>query len=210
MMQSKLLLIFHSIPKKRLDSYNESIEKAKFWRDVQLTDQDCEPFYNKLHFKFLQMPAFTKTADELVTKFDKWAFFLKNLEKFDDIPAILKEPIFEKAFQTTQLTNMTPRQRVVYDKSQLDYLGVKAVAVTAREEALVEGMAIGEAIGEERGIVIGEERGIVIGEERGIDLRNKELILKLYQKGKTTLEISELLDIPFAEVAAIIADFLKR
>jgi hypothetical protein len=120
--------------------------------------------------------------------------------------------------ETSRLTNMTARQRTVYEKSQLDYLGVKAVSVTAWEEGKVEGMAIGEAIGKEEGIaigeVIGEERGIAIGEEKGIAIgeekRNKELTLKLYQKGKTANEISELLDLPLPEVQAVIAEFLKK
>jgi predicted transposase/invertase (TIGR01784 family) len=201
--------------------YDESLEKAKFWRDVQLTDQDCEPFYNKLHFKFLQMPAFTKKADELVTKFDKWAFFLKNLETFQDIPAILKEPIFEKAFETSRLTNMSARQRTVYEKSQLDYLGVKAVSVTAWEEGKAEGMAIGEAIGKEEGIAIGEaigkeegiaigkEEGIVIGKEEGIVIGEEKTVIKLHQKGKTPTEISSLLDIPLERVNTIIEAYEK-
>jgi predicted transposase/invertase (TIGR01784 family) len=202
--------------------YDESLERAKFWRDVQLTDQDCEPFYEKLHFKFLQMPAFTKTAEELVTKFDKWAYFLKNLETFQDIPSILNEPIFEKAFETSRLTNMSAKQRTIYEKSQLDYLGVKAVSATAWEEGKTEGIAIGKeegivigkeegiVIGKEEGIVIGKEEGIAIGEEKGRDLRNKELILKLFQKGKTANEISELLDIPLPEVQTVIAELLKK
>jgi hypothetical protein len=75
-------------------------------------------------------------------------------------------------------------------------------------------MAIGEAIGKEEGIAIGEaigkEEGIAIGEEKGRDLRNKELILKLYQKGKTANEISELLEIPLPEVQAVSTEFLKK
>jgi len=45
---------------------------------------------------------------ELKTHFNKWVYFLKKLETFDDIPAILKEPIFEKAFKTAEVANMTP------------------------------------------------------------------------------------------------------
>jgi predicted transposase/invertase (TIGR01784 family) len=186
--------------------YDENLEKAKFWRDVQLTDQDCEPFYEKLHFKFLQMPAFTKQEHELVTKFDKWAYFLKNLDRLDDIPKILKEPIFEKAFETSRLSNFTSRQRTVYEKSRLDYLGVKAVAVTAQE--------VGEAIGEERGIAIGEaigeERGIAIGEEKGRELRDKELIIKCFKKGQSLFEISDFLEKTPEQVQKVIDEFLEN
>ncbi|MBX7243542.1 MAG: Rpn family recombination-promoting nuclease/putative transposase [Bacteroidia bacterium] len=118
--------------------YDENEERAKFYRDVKLKDQDCESFYEKLHFKFLQMPAFTKTEKELKTKFDKWAFFLKNLESFEDIPQILNEAIFQRAFGTAEVANFTPEQRAEYEQSRMNYLGVKAVSDTAKEEGLEE------------------------------------------------------------------------
>lgn len=119
--------------------YDENEEKAKFLRDVVLKDQDCEVFYDKLQFKFLQMPAFQKQADELVTRFDKWCYFLKNLENLESIPQILNEPVFAKAFQAAKLANFTSKQKTAYEKSRLHYLGVKAVSDTAREEGREEG-----------------------------------------------------------------------
>jgi predicted transposase/invertase (TIGR01784 family) len=111
--------------------YDEEEERRKFLRHVQLKDQDCEVFYDKLHFKFIQMPLFTKEAHELETHFDKWIYFLKKLETFDDIPAILNEPIFEKAFKTAEVANMTPEQRDEYEQSRLSYLEVKEAINTA-------------------------------------------------------------------------------
>ena len=118
--------------------YDENEEKAKFYRDVKLKDQDCEAFYEKLHFKFLQMPTFKKTEKELKTKFDKWAYFLKNLESFEDIPQILNEDVFQKAFGTAEVANFTPKQRAEYEQSRMHYLGVKAVSDTAKDERSVE------------------------------------------------------------------------
>jgi predicted transposase/invertase (TIGR01784 family) len=111
--------------------YDEEEERRKFLRHVQLKDQDCDVFYDKLHFKFIQMPLFTKEEDELETHFDKWIYFLKKLETFDDIPAILNEPIFEKAFKTAEVANMTSEQRDEYEQSRLSYLEVREVANTA-------------------------------------------------------------------------------
>jgi predicted transposase/invertase (TIGR01784 family) len=118
--------------------YDENEEKSKFYRDVKLKDQDCETFYEKLHFKFLQMPAFKKTEKELTTKFDKWAYFLKNLESFEKIPQVLNEEVFQKAFGTAEVANFTPQQRVEYEQSRMNYLGVKAVFDTAKDERSIE------------------------------------------------------------------------
>nr|VFK20424.1 MAG: conserved hypothetical protein (putative transposase or invertase) [Candidatus Kentron sp. LFY] len=127
--------------------YDEVREMQKFRRDVALRDQDGELFFDKLHFKFLQMPLFTRQAHELETHFDKWLYFLKNLESFDHIPAILDEPIFQKAFRTAELANLSHEQYTAYEENLLDYLGVKAAMVTARNEGKAEGRAEGEIEG---------------------------------------------------------------
>lgn len=114
--------------------YDEAEELRKFRRDVALKDQDGDLFFDKLHFKFLQMPLFTKRENELENKFDKWCYFLKNLESFDHIPNILNEPIFQKAFETAKLANLTGEQRDNYEQSLIHYRDLKSVLDTAVEE----------------------------------------------------------------------------
>ena len=128
--------------------YDEAREMQKFRRDVALRDQDGQLFFDKLHFKFLQMPLFTKQEHELESQFDKWLFFLKNLENLDHIPAILDEPIFQKAFRTAELSNLSHEQYTAYEKNLLDYLGVRAAMVTARDEGKAEGLVEGRVEGE--------------------------------------------------------------
>jgi len=73
-----------------------------------LKDQYCQVFYNKLTYIFIEMPRFTKQEHELETHFDKWLYFLKHLEDFENIPGILNEEIFVKAFQVAEIANFTP------------------------------------------------------------------------------------------------------
>jgi predicted transposase/invertase (TIGR01784 family) len=125
-------------------------------RDVMLRDQDGDLFYNKLRYKFLQMPLFTKTEDELHDQYDKWVYFLKNLESFDHIPSILREPVFEKAFGTAELAAMSPMERDRYEadlKIYRDNTNTFNYAVdTARIEGKAEGLAEGRAEGRAEGI----------------------------------------------------------
>ncbi len=118
--------------------YDEAEERRKFRRDVALKDQDGDVFFDKLHFKFLQMPLFRLQEHELKTKFDKWCYFLKNLESFDHIPSILNEPIFQKAFGTAELAGLTAQQRDNYEHSLIQYRDLKSVIETAVEEAVEE------------------------------------------------------------------------
>ena len=124
--------------------YDEQEEARKFRRDVCLKDQDGDLFYDKLHFKFLQMPLFNKQAHELETHFDKWVYFLKNLASFDHIPSILNEPIFNKGFDIAELAHLNPEQYEVYEKSLLEYWEVKNVMDTSFEEGKIEGKIEGK------------------------------------------------------------------
>ncbi len=128
-------------------TYDEQEEKQKLLRDVALRDQEGDLFYDKLHFKFVQMPLFNKQAHELDSHFDKWLYFLKNLDSFDHIPSILKEPIFEKAFLTLEEANLTKEQLEQYQKSLLTYWELKGVVDTARDEGKEEGRLEGRLEG---------------------------------------------------------------
>ena len=126
--------------------YDEHEEIRKFDRNVQLRDEDGFVFYDKLGFRFLQMPFFNKKEDELVTHYDKWCYFLKYLQSFDDIPQILNEPVFDKAFKTAALAAMNPKDREEYEQSKLVYSELKAVMDTSKEEGRDEGREEGEII----------------------------------------------------------------
>ncbi|NOS89009.1 MAG: PD-(D/E)XK nuclease family transposase [Methylococcaceae bacterium] len=131
--------------------YDEQEEISKFRRDVCLKDQDGDVFYDKLHFKFIQMPLFKKSADELSSHFDKWIYFLKNLDSFDHIPAILNEPIFKKGFDIAEIAHLKPKQFDDYQKSLLDYWEVKNVKDTAFGEGVEKGKLEGKLEGLQEG-----------------------------------------------------------
>jgi len=119
--------------------YDEKEDERKFRRDVSLKDQDGDIFYDKLHFKFLQMPLFNKTEHELESHFDKWVYFLKHLEDMDHIPAILNEPIFQKGFDIAEVSHLSTEQYDDYLKSVLSYNEAKAVTDTAFADGKIEG-----------------------------------------------------------------------
>lgn len=116
--------------------YDKESKLRKFMRDVYLKDQDGDVFFEKLNFKFLQMPLFKKREDELESHFDKWLYFLKNLESFDHIPAILNEPIFQKGFEIAELSHLTSAQYEQYQKSLIQYWDLKNVSDSSFEEGV--------------------------------------------------------------------------
>jgi predicted transposase/invertase (TIGR01784 family) len=119
--------------------YDEQEEARKFRRDVCLKDQDGDIFYDKLHFKFLQMPLFNKQEHELETHFDKWVYFLKHLEDFDHIPNILNEPIFQKGFEIAELAHLSADQYDDYQKSLFQHAEAQLALDTSFEDGMKKG-----------------------------------------------------------------------
>jgi len=114
-------------------------EPDKFRYDIKLTDIETkEIFYNKLTFIYLEMPKFNKTVDELETRFDKWLYVIRNLNRLDRIPDKLKEQIFEKLFETAEIARFTPEQVRSYEDSLKYYRDIKNSIDTARVEGKIE------------------------------------------------------------------------
>ena len=113
-------------------------------RTVNLKDQYGKPFYEKLNFIYVQMPVFKKTMEELETHQDKWLYFLKDLPDLNDIPAIMNEPVFQKAFQVAELAAMNKTEREVYEKDLNDYWTYLASLETAEQKGIAKGRTEGE------------------------------------------------------------------
>ena len=93
-------------------------DPTRFIHRVKLSDIETkEVFYDKLTYIYLEMPKFTKTVDQLETRFDKWLYVLKNLHKLQDIPKVLQERIFKKLFETAEIANYNPEEMTAYEES---------------------------------------------------------------------------------------------
>jgi predicted transposase/invertase (TIGR01784 family) len=114
-------------------------EPKKFRYDVKLTDIDTNKiFYEKLTFIYLEMPKFNKTVDELETRFDKWLYVLRNLNRLERIPDKLREKIFDKLFETAEIAKFTQDQVRSYEDSLKYYRDLKNSLDTAKEEGKLE------------------------------------------------------------------------
>lgn len=119
-------------------------KKNKYRYDVKLTDiEDNKVFYDKLTFIYLEMPKFNKTIDQLSSRFDKWLFIIKNLNKLDQIPPKLREKIFEKLFETAEIAKFTPDQILSYEDSLKYYRDIKNTLDTAEQTGFEKGVAKG-------------------------------------------------------------------
>jgi len=118
-----------------------------------------EVFYDKLTFIYLELPKFKKTVDDIETRFEKWLYAIKNLNRLDKVPDKLREKVFEKFFEVAEIANFTQEEVLNYEDSLKYYRDLKNSLDTAKKEGVEEGIGIGR----EEGIGIGREEGIGIG-----------------------------------------------
>jgi len=110
---------------------------------IELKDQDCEVFYDKLRFIYIQLPKFTKTEAELETHFDKWLYVFRHLSDLQNRPLKLQERVFEKLFEVAEIAKFTRTEREAYEDSLKYYRDMKNVIDTSREEGQEEGFEEG-------------------------------------------------------------------
>lgn len=145
----------------------------KFRYDVTLKDIETNKvFYDKLTFIYLEMPKYNKSIEQLVTRFDKWLYVLRNLNRLDRVPDKLRERIFEKLFEAAEIAKFTPDQVRSYEDSLRYYRDINASLDTKYEEGKIEGKI--------------EEK--------------RELAVKLINKGYSNFDILELTGISEDEI----------
>ena len=105
---------------------------------VELKDQNCKVFYDKLKFIYIEQPKFQKKEEELENKFDKWLFVFRHLSRLTDRPAKLQDRIFKKLFQSAEIARFTQEERAAYEESLKYYRDIKNVVDTSKEERSIE------------------------------------------------------------------------
>ena len=121
-------------------------------------------FTEDLAVHMLELPKFTRTADELVTELDRWLYFLRYAEALDTVslPPALRIPEIEQAMEVlTMLTQSDiereryearlklERDRISFEKrmQKLATEGQEQAREQGREEGQEQGLAIGRLLG---------------------------------------------------------------
>ncbi|MGK7933348.1 MAG: Rpn family recombination-promoting nuclease/putative transposase [Microcystaceae cyanobacterium] len=139
--------------------FDDHKNDPNFFHQVELKNQNCEVFYDKLKFIYIELPKFQKNLEDLETHFEKWLFLFRHLSQLDTPPERLREGIFNRLFEIAEIAQLPPDEQRAYQNSLKYYRDLNNVVETSREEGREEGI----------------EEGIIIGREEGI----KSLLLKL-------------------------------
>jgi predicted transposase/invertase (TIGR01784 family) len=142
-------------------------KKRRLLRTCTLRDDDGVIVSDKLQFKFLQLAHFNKKPHQLKTHFDKWCYFLKNLDTFDVIPKILNEPIFMKASEKARVLNLSDAEYILYKITESKKYDWELVQEYAEERGM------------ERGMEKGMEKGLELGKTEMAIAKDTEFVTSL-------------------------------
>ena len=122
--------------------------KKQFRTDVVLAEKGTkEQFSDKLRMIFLQLPLFTKEADECENQVERWIYLLKNMETLNRLPWAAQSAVFQKLESIADVGGMTRDERLQYDEALRKYRDTISVfegaRMEGREEGIKEGMKKG-------------------------------------------------------------------
>ncbi len=146
--------------------------------------QDGERVIKDMDFYFIDLPKFTTPLADLKGITDKWVYFIKEAENLEVIPANVDDEGLKEAYLGANKHSWTKEELRAYDYAAMreqDERGKLTLAVRRAEEKA-------------------EERG----EKRGREANETDTITRLYRKGKTAEEISDLLDMALDRVVQVI------
>ena len=148
-----------------------------FRTDVALMDmKERTLFSDKVRLVYLQLPYFTKEADECETIFEKIIYTLKHMDILQRMPWMAQNAVFKRLSEIAEVASLNSEERRKYDESLRAYRDTIAV---------MEGQF---AQGELKGRAEGRAEGIL------------SIARKMKQKGKPVSEIAEMTDLSPDEI----------
>jgi len=119
-----------------LDFCLEDSDSDNYLHNVSLSYKGTgNIFYNKLFYKFIELPGFDKTEAELETDLDRWLYLLKHMSHLEKVPLVFDKDIFQRAFEIAEIVNLNKEEKDMFDfgiRGEWDY---KNVMDYAKEES---------------------------------------------------------------------------
>lgn len=131
--------------------FDDHKDDAELIHTVQLKDQNCQVFYDKLHFIYIELPKFKKTLTELETSLDKWLFLLRHLSELEQRPERLQDEELTLLFEAAEVANFSPIEQTSYHNSLKEYWDLTNVVDSSERKGWQRGHKQGLEEGIEQG-----------------------------------------------------------
>lgn len=166
----------------------------KYFYDIALRDHESqEVFYEKLGYKLLCLPNFTKRGPELNGAMDQWLYTLKNISVMKKMSKYLDPKVIGPMFDIGEVGKLKADELMEYQASLKRKMDTEAAFAYVRREGEEQGRREGRREGEEKGRREGEEkvvRNLMLStdmtDDQICDLTGVDLVL--IKKVRTELE----------------------
>jgi len=108
--------------------------------DVRLTDNEGRLFSDKIRLVYLQLPCFTKEADECESHFERWIYILKNMEILERMPWAAQNAVFQRLAEVAEVSKLSKEDRLAYDHALKRYRDTYNAMTGAKAEGRAEGI----------------------------------------------------------------------
>lgn len=93
-----------------------------FRTDVALMDMERRTvFSDKVRLVYLQLPYFTKEADECENVFERFIYVLKHMDVLQRMPWLAQDAVFKKLSEIAEVASLSKEERRQYDESLRHY-----------------------------------------------------------------------------------------
>jgi len=106
---------------------------------IELKDQHCKVFYDKLKFVYIELPKFKKTLEQLESHQDKWFYLLRHLPELEGELPPFQDPVFLQLFEVAEIANFSPNEQDSYQSSLKYYRDLNNVIDTSWQDGLEQG-----------------------------------------------------------------------
>ena len=119
-----------------------------FRTDVALMDMKRRTvFSDKVRLVYLQLPYFTKEADDCANVFERFIYVLKHMDILQRMPWMAQDAVFRKLSEISEVASLTNEERRQYDESLRHYRDTLVVMEGQYQEGEKKGLEKGRAEG---------------------------------------------------------------
>ena len=178
--------------------------------DVALMNMKTNKVFNpKLRQIYLEMPRFTKEANECENDFERWLYLIKNMKMLKRMPFKAQRAVWDKLLEVADVASLNKDEKALYDRALKNYRDYHSVMETAQMDGhkagWKEGHEAGHKEGREEGHKEGREEGHKEGREEGLEEGLKQGLQEGMIKGelKKQMEIAQKLKNMGLSISAI-------
>ena len=119
----------------------------EFRTDVALMDMKRRTvFSDKVRLVYLQLPYFTKEADECENVFERFIYVLKHMDVLQRMPWLAQDAVFKKLSEIAEVASLSKEERRRYDESLRHYRDTIVVMEGQYEQGEKKGRAEGRRL----------------------------------------------------------------